>query len=188
MVLYEDLRNKMMAIVQEEVRKRHEDWPQDQINSTALKIALAAIKFSMTRRESNKVMVFDWDQALSLEGDSGPYTQYAHVRTAGILAKAEDKPGTSAKYLFSPEEKKLIRKLCELPDLVQKSAKDMTAHYLSEYSLDVATDFNKFYATSSVLGAETKEAKKTRLAIVQATNLVLKNSLELLGIECPEKM
>jgi arginyl-tRNA synthetase len=133
-------------------------------------------------------MVFDWEQALNLEGDSGPYAQYAYVRTHSILSKAEGKPGTSSKYIFSPEEKKLIRRLCEFPELVQKSARDLSVQYLPEYSLDVATDFNKFYATSSVLNAETKDAKKSRLAIVQATSIVLENSLGLLGIECPEKM
>ncbi|MFA6531107.1 MAG: arginine--tRNA ligase [Candidatus Micrarchaeia archaeon] len=188
MVLYEDLRNKLLEIVKQEIRKRHEDWPQEQVDATALKITLAAIKFSMVRRESNRIMVFDWEQALNLEGDSGPYAQYAYVRTHSILSKAEGKPGTSSKYIFSPEEKKLIRRLCEFPELVQKSARDLSVQYLPEYSLDVATDFNKFYATSSVLNAETKDAKKSRLAIVQATSIVLENSLGLLGIECPEKM
>jgi len=188
MVLYEDLKNKLLEVLRQEVKKRHEDWDQKKIEDTAIMIALAAIKFSMVRRESNRVMVFDWEQALNLEGDSGPYVQYAHVRTSGILSKADAKPDISSKYLFSPEEKKLIRSLCRLPEVVQKASHDLSVHSLPEYSLDVATDFNKFYATSSVLNAETKEAKSSRLAIVQATSIVLQNSLNLLGIECPEKM
>lgn len=84
MVLYVDLRDKLLELVKEEVRKRHEDWEQKRVEETSMKITLAAIKFSMLNRESNKVMVFDWDQALNLEGESGPYIQYACVRVRGF--------------------------------------------------------------------------------------------------------
>jgi len=96
MVLYEDLKDKLLEISKDEIKKRHDDWNEKKINETAIKITLAAIKFSMLRRESNRTITFDWEQALSLEGDTGPYLQYAYVRTNGILKKAEYKEKISS--------------------------------------------------------------------------------------------
>jgi arginyl-tRNA synthetase len=190
MVLYDELKGKLLELVRVEVRKRHEDWNDKTVEETAKKITFAAIKFSMVRRESNRTIVFDWDQALSLEGDSGPYLQYAYVRTRGIFGKAEsgDVPKVATGYKFDGNERTLIKKLAEFPEVAQKCARDLQVHQLPNYTLDVATEFNKFYATSSVLGAETAEARGTRLAIVEATGMILKSSLGLMGIECPEKM
>jgi len=188
MVLYEDLKNKLMEIVRGEVKKRHEDWNEKKIEDIAKKITFAAIKFSMLRRESNKTITFDWEQALSLEGDTGPYLQYAYVRTNGILKKAKIKMKLSDKYSFTDEEKKLIKELCLFPDTISKAAEALAPNVLCAYLLDVAAGLNRFYTTSPVLKAEKKEEGETRLAIVAATNLILENALDLLGIEAPEAM
>lgn len=181
----DDLLAEAKRRVMEKIKPEFSDEEKKAISAV---VGVAAIKFSFLRTSSDKKLIFEWDKALSMEGDSGPYAQYAFVRTHGIMGKVDLKPSVSSKYLFSAEEKKLIRKLCEFPELVQKSAKDLAMHYIPEYTLDVASDFNKFYATSSVMNAETEDAKKSRLAIVLATNILLKNSLGLVGIECPNKM
>lgn len=188
MVLYEDLKEKLLEIVKQEIRKRHAEWDDKKVEETAMKIALAAIKFSMVRRESNRTIVFDWNQALSLEGDSGPYLQYAYVRTAGILRKAEFKPKVSSKYSFSEDEKTLIKRIYSLPETAGVAASSLSPHVLCDYLLDLATDLNKFYTTSRVLNAENKEERETRLAIVASTNIILEKALNLIGIEAPEAM
>ena len=188
MVLYEDLKNKLMEITRSEVKKRHEDWSEKKIEDTATKIAFAAIKFTMLKRESNRTLIFDWDQALSLEGDSGPYLQYAYVRTNGILNKAEFKMKLSGKYSFNDEEKKLIKELSLFPGIADKSASSLAPNTLCAYLIHIAAQLNRFYVASPVLKAEKKEERETRLAIVAATNLILANALELLGIEAPEAM
>lgn len=188
MVLYEDLKDKLLEISRDEIRKRHDDWDVKKIENTAIKITLAAIKFSMVRRESNRTITFDWDQALSLEGDTGPYLQYAYVRTNGILKKAKYKEKINSKYKFTDNEKKLIKRLYSLPEIVDHSASAFSPHILCEYLLDLATDLNKFYTTSKVITAENKEERETRLGIVAATNLILANGLNLLGVEAPEAM
>ena len=200
MVLYQDLKEKLLEITLKEVKKRHENWPEDDTEKTAMQITLAAIKFSMLRRESNRVLLFNWDEALNLEGDTGPYLQYAYVRANAILEKAKEgqkqkanekvkeKATTIKSYEFTNEEKRLIKKLCEFPELIEKSARDMAPNYLADYLIDVAGYFNKFYTTSRVLNAESDVERKTRLVIVNASSILLKNGLDLLGIQCPEKM
>jgi arginyl-tRNA synthetase len=188
MVLYEDLKEKLLEIVRKEIRKRHDDWNDKKVGDTAKKIAFAAIKFSMLRRESNKTITFDWDQALSLEGDTGPYLQYAYVRTNGILKKAKFKMKPNSDYHFSGDEKKLIKELCLFSQAVDRGAASLSPNVLCAYLLDLAAELNKFYTTTSVINAEKKEERETRLAIVAATNLILANALNLLGIEAPEEM
>ena len=188
MVLYEDLKEKLIAIVLEEVRKRHSDWDEKKVNETALAITLAAIKFSMVRRESNRQLIFDWDQALSTEGDSGPYLQYAYVRTNGILRKAEIKPNVSKDYAFTDHEKSLIKLLSNFPAIAENAASTLSPHVLCGYLLDLAAELNRFYTTSRVLNAEKEEERETRLAIIAATNSVLGSGLGLIGIRTLEMM
>ncbi|MEM3075800.1 MAG: DALR anticodon-binding domain-containing protein, partial [Candidatus Bilamarchaeaceae archaeon] len=188
MVLYEDLKRKMLDIVEAEVKKRHADWNEEKVKESALKVALAAIKFSMVRRESNRAIVFDWDEALSLEGDTGPYLQYAYVRTCGIIRKAGYTHGISKEYVFTEDEKRLIKRMYSFPEIVKSAASSLSPHVLCDYLLDLATELNKFYTTTRVLNAETKEERETRLAIVMCANQTLKNALHLLGIEAPGVM
>ena len=188
MVLYEELKEKLLAIVLGEVRKRHADWDEKKVNDTALAITLAAIKFSMARRESNRQLIFDWDQALSTEGDSGPYLQYAYVRTNGILRKAEFEPSVSKGYAFTDHEKSLIKMLSNFPAAAESAATTLSPHVLCGYLLELAAELNKFYTTSRVLNAEKQEEKETRLAIIAATNAVLGSGLNLLGIKTLEMM
>lgn len=155
------------------------------------RIALGAIKFSFLRPGGDKRIVFRWEDALNMEGDSGPYLQYAYVRTLGILRKAKGKGeriGLAAAYSFSREERMLIRKLAEFPAVVEKSARLMATNYIAEYLLELSTVFNRFYTVSPVLNAPMAAERESRLAIVQASNETLRTGLELLGIPCLEKM
>ena len=155
---------------------------------TAMAITLAAIKFTMVRRESNKQLIFDWDQALSTEGDSGPYLQYAYVRTNGILRKAEFKPKVSKGYVFTDHEKSLIKMLSNFPSITEAAGATLSPQMLCGYLLDLAAELNRFYTTSRVLNAEKDEEKETRLAMIAATNSVLGSGLNLLGIGTLEMM
>ena len=188
MVLYEDLKEKLLSIVKEEVRKRHADWDGKKVSETAFAITLAAIRFTMVRREPNRQLIFDWDQALSLEGDSGPYLQYAYVRTNGILRKAEFKPGLVKGYAFTQHEKTLIKLLSRFPATTSAAASTLSPHVLCGYLLELAAELNRFYTTSRVLNAEKEDEREARLAMIAATNTVLASGLGLLGIESPERM
>jgi len=163
------------------------DFSESEKESVAKMVGAAAIKFSFLRTTSEKRITFKWDEALNMEGDSGPYLQYAYVRTQGILGKTEEKPGIESRS-FNDSEKRLIKQMMLFPEAVQKSSKELSPHHIAQYSLDLAADFSGFYNASPVLVAEDPKVRKTRLAIVLATSIVLRNSLSLIGIECPKRM
>jgi arginyl-tRNA synthetase len=168
----------------EKIKTEMEDGERKKV---ARMVSAAAIKFSFLRTGSEKRITFKWEEALNMEGDSGPYLQYAYVRTQGILGKTKEKPSVE-EVGFNPQEKQLIRKLAQFQDMVARSAKELAPHHLAQYSIDVAGDFSSFYTTSPVLTAEDDRTRRTRLAITLATSIVLRNSLGLIGIECPERM
>jgi arginyl-tRNA synthetase len=150
-------------------------------------VGVAAIKYSFLRTSSDKRITFRWEDALNMEGDSGPYLQYAYVRTKGILAKTKEKPSAEA-GAFNDSEKRLLKRLLQFHDAAARSARERAPHQITQYALDVAADFSSFYTTSPVLAAEDETVRRTRLAITLAASIVLRNALNLLGIECPERM
>ncbi len=150
-------------------------------------VAVASIKFAFLRSSSDKKITFRWESALNLEGDSGPYAQYAYVRTNGILEKAKDKP-EACEIEFNESEKRLIKRLSMFNDLVDRCSKELAPHHLTQYVLDVAGDFSAFYSSSPVINENDDAKRKTRLAITKATQTVLGRSLHLLGIRCPSRM
>lgn len=166
------------------------DVPEAEKRRIAHIVGVGAIKFSFLRTTSEKRITFKWDEALSMEGNSGPYIQYAYVRTNGILAKAKAQGGKAEirSDSYNESEKQLLKKLGVFNDMVARGSRDLAPHHVAQYVLDVAADFTAFYGSSPVLGAENEESRDTRLAITLATGIVLRNALGLLGIDCPERM
>ncbi|MDD5337774.1 MAG: DALR anticodon-binding domain-containing protein, partial [Candidatus ainarchaeum sp.] len=156
----------------------------------ASKAGIAAIKFSFLRATPERKIVFEWDRALSLEGDSGPYLQYAYVRTLGILNKWGGKISGMGKVgsELNEDEKMVLRQVAQFQEITEKAARDLRPHYIAEYALELSTLFSKFYTKNPVLNADNELDKKKRLLIVAATANTLKNALELLGIEALERM
>lgn len=181
----DELLTEAQSRVMEKIKLDNNEKDKTQI---AKLVGVAAIKFSFLRTGSEKRITFKWEDALNMEGDSGPYLQYAYVRANGILHKTEEKPIIDSKIKLNKEEKLLIKKMVQLSEVVAKSSKERAPHHITQYNLELAADFSSFYTTSSVLNAEDKKIMKNRLAIVLATSIVLKSALGLLGIECPERM
>jgi len=171
-----------------EVDKRHPSLAKREKVEIAEKIGVAAFRYSMLNTGWDKVVVFDYDKALSFEGETGPYLQYAHTRICGILRKAGKwKPNFEVPDL-TEHEKVLIKILMEFPDMVEQAAKDLRPLYLCDYAHRLATALDQFYEACPVLRAETEGLRNFRLTLVNATKTTLKNALNLIGIEAPEKM
>jgi len=176
------------AMVEVEKRSAKSGITEKEMERTARLIGLAAIKFSFLRVTPTKQVVFEWDRALSFEGDTGPYVQYACVRAKRILEKLGKKSGKMPeKYSFTPEEKELLKKIARFPELVRKAEKDLQSYYVAEYVLDLADAFSKFYETTPVLKAQ-PEQQEARALIVATVASVLERALGFIGIEVPEKM
>lgn len=184
----DDIIDRMQRLAVKEIRKRSRSIVKRELDRRSLQIGLAALKYFLLKMDAIKDIHFNPEESLSFEGDTGPYIQYSHARAMSILRKAGGGAGkTSPGMLGNAREIALLRQLADFPDAVQRAAKDMRPHYIAGYALDLATKFNEFYQSVPVLRAG-REARLARLALVRATAQVLKNALELLGIEAPERM
>jgi len=187
-VLYNELRDEIFKKTMKEIEKRNPKMSKKEKAELTKQIGIGALKYGMLRISCDKLLVFDWEEALQLEGNTGPYIQYAHTRCNGILNKVKKWKENYEKENLAEGEKKLIKKLIEFPDVVKQSVRDLRPHYICNYAYDLATIFSEFYHTCPVLKAETKQFRNFRLTLVKATKIALKNCLELLVIETPKKM
>ncbi|WP_018154189.1 MULTISPECIES: arginine--tRNA ligase [Methanothermococcus] len=178
----------------EEIKKRGIADDEDEISEIANKIAVGAVRYNIVRISPDKPMVFRWDEALDFEKVGCPVIQYAHARCCRILENAveSEKENPESMDLFNYElseaEKILIKLLSKLPKIVEKAAEVRKPQIVANYALDVAQAFNKFYGNCPVLKEEDIIVKYSRIKIVEATKIVIENTLNLLGIECPGKM
>lgn len=173
----------------EKIKGEMEEGEKEKIASA---VAAGAIRFAFVGVSSQKKIVFDWDKALSLEGDSAPYAMYAHARCARILEKAKEagESGENANgYEYNKEEKELIKMAIELPSVAQKGADECQPHIVCDYLVGIASAFNKFYNASPVLASGVPaNARAARLQIVRAAKTALANGLNAIGIEAVERM
>lgn len=148
-------------------------------------VAVAAIKYQILKQASGKDIIFDRGRALSLEGDSGPYLQYAHARASGVVDKAKEQ-NVAPKVDESAEPIDLTRFLHRFPEVVERAARELEPHFLTTYLLDIASHFNSWYAQVHILDGTSEAPHK--VAIVEAVQRTFKNGLWILGIPVPEKM
>ncbi|MEM4348791.1 MAG: arginine--tRNA ligase [Candidatus Anstonellaceae archaeon] len=165
------------------IKEQNEDSKRSQIASA---VAVAAIRFSFLRTTPEKKIVFKWEEALSLEGDSAPYALYAYARAHKIFSKAGK--GAPAQLQLSENEKELLKKIMLLEPVLESAAAQLRPHAVAEYCLELATSYNKFYSTCPIISCEDEKIKANRLAINFAAMTVLKNALGSIGIQVLEEM
>jgi len=184
LVLLTDFMEEAVKKSGEELKKRYGKIDQ----KSAKVIAYGAVKFGILRVSPEKNVVFDWEQALSFEGETSPYIQYAYARTSSILKKAK-KLNLKADLglLDKKEEAELITMLSNSADVMAKSATELKPHLLANYLYLLAQKFNEYYHAHQILKAE-KKIKDSRLLLISCVGQVIKNGLGLLGIGVLEKM
>lgn len=152
-------------------------------------VAIAALRYDFVRIAPEKPMTFDWKKALGLENTAN-YIQYSHARACSILRNAVRQGMPDLEFIgeiCSDVERKLVMLLSKFSYYVLRVVKELRPNVFADYIMNVAITFNEFYRTHPVLKAES-DYRMHRLAIVDATRIVLRNGLELLGIEALEKM
>jgi len=150
-------------------------------------ISVGALKWNDLKEDPREPVIFNWDEMLSLKGNSAPYVQYAYARAASVLEKAGELKKPHSLMPTEPLEKSVVKKVAEFPSVVKKVVENNTSAPLATYLYELAQEYNSFYHELTILGAERK-AKETRIALSAAVAQTLKNGLSLLGIEAPEKM
>jgi arginyl-tRNA synthetase len=169
----------------ESAKTRAAESRADDKAKLAEQVAVAAIKYQILKQASGKNIIFDRDRALSLEGDSGPYLQYAYARTNAISAKAKE-AGVIAKADTQTMPNTIARLLPRFPEVVARAAQEYEPHLVTTYLLELASAFNTWYAQEQILDGTSSAAHK--VALVEAVGRTLKNGLWLLAIPAPEKM
>ncbi len=148
-------------------------------------VAIGAIKYAVLKQGSSRDIIFDPEKSLSLEGDSGPYVQYAHTRALSLIREAE-KAGIKADTSDAPAEAHdLERLLIHYPDVVVRAAQELEPHYVTTYVTELASAFNSWYASERVIGGA---APHYGVLLAQAVEQTLKKGLTVLGIPAPDKM
>jgi arginyl-tRNA synthetase len=175
----------------EAVKKAGQEIKKRKSHGNAEDIAKAAIKYSMLRVDENKNIIFDWDEALNFEGESGPYLQYSYARANSILERLKkektDKISAKDKLALKNEEVALIKQIDFFKTAVHEASKQLAPHIIANYSFELAKKFNEFYSACPVIKAKGLQ-KSFRIDIVKAAIQVLENSLNLLGIPAIKKM
>jgi len=183
----ESLIENMVQMIKEKYLNRYQnDWSSEQIEKTAQVVAKGAIKYGMTRIDPGKKIVFDMEEWLKLDGESGPYAQYAFARINSMIQKL-GLPETKEFQMELPQETNLVAILMNFNTIVQQATEHFKPSLLTAYLYDLARAYNSFYAECPV-STSAGVTRATRLSLSQATAKVLKKGLELLGIEAPEKM
>jgi len=147
-------------------------------------IALGALKYSLLKNRIGGDISFDLEQSVSLEGNSGPYLQYAAVRAKSILAKVS-RSTEVGEVTLDKHERMLAWQLAQYSPAIQQAIQESSPHHICSYLYNLSQTFNRFYEKSHVIGDE-REALRTRLVV--RYHEVLVEGLELLGIEVPERM
>jgi len=171
--------------VLDEAVKRAAEINQD----SAIAVGIGAVKYNDLKQNPRTDVIFDWEQMLSLQGNSGPYLQYTYARTQSVLAKSEFlisnfKINSNFK-LLNAEEIVILRMIYKFPESVKEAAESYSPNLICNFLYDLAQKFNLFYDKQRIIGSERQDF---RLALTAGVGQTLKNGLNLLGIEALERM
>jgi arginyl-tRNA synthetase len=173
----------------EEVVKRSPEVSEEVKRRISGLVGIGAIKFALVQVDPSKPVVFTWDRVLDFEKNSAPYVQYSYARAGSILRKAErkaEKPDYA--LLKAPVERDLVLLLSKFGDVFVDAAENLRPNLIADYVNLVADKFNSFYNALPVIKAKPRRLSDARLVLVESTRIVIRNALDLLGIEAPERM
>ncbi len=201
----DDLLDRLRDKAATEVAKRNPDLPNGEATRIAEAIATAAVRYFMVKFSRGKVIVFDIDEALSFEGESGPYLQYAAVRANNIFNKLKERhdldeaavlaavPTTTAGVLTGTDDEAnelwgLMLEAARLDEIVDQAVRTLELSVVAKYAFGLAQAFNGFYHKYSILNEEREDARIWRAAAVAFYRRQLTQALELMGCLVPAKM
>jgi arginyl-tRNA synthetase len=187
-IALDDVIEQARMKVQETIASRGGQLSQEEARTIGRSIALGAIKFALLNISNTKNLTFTWDRVLSLERNSAPFINYAYTRAGSILRKLGREPTNyNLSALSHPLEKYLIFKIAQMPLVFCEAADQLKPEELANYTNVLAEKFHEYYEKVDVIHAE-EQVRNARALLVKSIQVVLRNSMKLLGIKLTERM
>jgi arginyl-tRNA synthetase len=174
----------------EETKKRNQELDEISLVKISEQVAIGALRYTVIKQDLDKIITFDLTESLSLEGDTGPYIQYAYARAMRIIEKAGRDPIFEANLdeMQTVYEKDLVKVIGKFDLQVEDAAKNLSPKVIAKYCYQLAVSFNTFYEHVKVLTAESESLINARLCLVYSFKETLGKALDLLGIDAPSRM
>ena len=183
--------DKLKERARAETRKRNLSEPEGWVDEVAEGIAVAALRYELLKQDPDKMIVFDIDDALQFQGDTGPYLMYTYARARRILAKTEGKPKVderSAEKLSKPQETRLCKKMSMLDMSAEDVGEYLSPKEIARFAHELAGLFNDFYESVPVNKEPDPELRDARLALVDTASMVLAKSMQLMGVPVKDRI
>ena len=172
---------------------KFKDMTEEERNEIARIVGLGALKYFILKVDARKNMLFNPEESIDFNGNTGPFIQYTHARIRSILRKAEAEgmklpENLDADMPLNQKETELIQKMNGYGAVVEQAGKDYSPSGIANYCYELTKEFNQFYHDYSILGADNDKEKTVRLVLAANVAKTIKNGMDLLGIEVPERM
>ncbi len=169
------------------------DMSDDERKEIARIVGLGALKYFILKVDARKNMLFNPEESIDFNGNTGPFIQYTYARIRSIMRKASEQGLIESKKVpqsapINEKEIELIQKMNDYVAVVQQAGKDYSPSGIANYCYELTKEFNQFYHDYSVLGADSDDEKRLRLVLASSVAKILKSGMDLLGIEMPERM
>ena len=191
----DDLMEQMIADAKEISKDKVNTLPditEDEANEIARMVGLGALKYFILKVDPRKNMLFNPEESIDFNGNTGPFIQYTYARIQSVLRKAGDEVRGERLEVkgegLSPKELALIQRLVDYPAAVRQAGDEFSPAVIANYAYSLACDFNSFYHDHSILNEANAEKRALRLVLAQTVANVIKSAMSLLGIEVPNRM
>ena len=187
-----------MALMVEDAYKtsmelgKFDDMTEEERREIARIVGMGALKYFILKVDARKNMLFNPEESIDFNGNTGPFIQYTYARIRSILRKASPNPlqveGATKAVELSNKEVELIQKMSEFGAAVEQAGKDYSPSGIANYCYELTKVFNQFYHDFSILNEPDEQKKAVRLMLAKNVAKIIKNGMGLLGIEVPERM
>ena len=187
----DDLIEEMTTTAQEisEELGKLDGYSEDEKQELYKTIGLGALKYYILKVDPKKRILFNPEESVDFQGNTGPFIQYTYARIRSILRKADFNHATDlTNYKLHEKERELVKLLQQYPEIIQQAAEQHSPALIANYTYDLVKEFNSFYQNVSILGAEVEEEKVFRVQLSEAVANTIQNGFNLLGIGVPERM
>ena len=189
----DDLMQEMVDTAAERTKElgKIDGFTEEQAAALYDVIGLGALKYFILKVDPRKRMLFNPEESIDFQGNTGPFIQYTYARIASILRKADQLSITGKPYKISalhPVEKGVIMMLNDFPERLKLAAQEYAPYIIAQYVYDLAKEYNRFYAEVSIFNEENKDALYFRVAFSKVVARTINTAMGLLGIRVPERM